>query len=222
MASACWSQGAGSRARGSVGEGQLPARVLFLGDGRQRLVCQPDVAAAPGFERVEIICAPGGAVNSLDRSQARSVDPHRIVIDAGERCLGDAIDPQGGMFLIIDHSPLEAYADHVYYMRLTCGHNNRCVRLGDAIAPLQPLDRSIDENLASVREGLAHLSKAVPPDQQNQEPVSEFDRQVKHIVYLLVAGRISPQTAINQLRGLVRTSEPFLPARLPVIEQTWR
>jgi hypothetical protein len=62
---------------------------------------------------------------------------------------------------------------------------------------------------------LTHLAKAVPPDQQNQEPVSK-------IVYLLVAGRIAPQTAINQLRGLVRTSEPFLPARLPVIEQTWR
>ena len=122
---------------------------------------------------------------------------------------------QGGMFLIINHSPLEAFADHVYYMRLACGHNPRCVRLGDAIAPLRPLDRSIDENLACVREGLASLAQAVPPDRQNQEPVSK-------IVYLLVAGRISPQTAINQLRGLVRTNEPFLPTRLPGIEQTWR
>ena len=66
-----------------------------------------------------------------------------------------------------------------------------------------------------MREGLAHLAKAVPSDQQNQEPISK-------IVYLLIAGRISPQTAINQLRGLVRTSEPFLSARLPVIKQTWR
>jgi hypothetical protein len=119
------------------------------------------------------------------------------------------------MFLIIDHSPLEAYAGHIYYMRLACGHNPRCVRLGDAIAPLRPLDRSIDENLATVRESLAHLAQAVPPDQQNQEPVSK-------IVYLLVAGRIAPQTAINQLRGLVQANEPFLPTRLPVIEQTWR
>ena len=107
---------------------------------------------------------------------------------------------------------LQAKGDHVYYMRLACGHNPRCVRLGDAIAPLRPLDRSIDENLACVREGLARLAKAVPPDRQNQEPVSEFDRRVKHIVYLLVARRISPQTAINQLRGLVRPDEPFLPA----------
>ncbi|MEW6651219.1 MAG: hypothetical protein AB1453_13670 [Chloroflexota bacterium] len=38
------------------------------------------------------------------------------------------------MFLIIDHSPLEAYADHVYYMRLACGHNPHRVRLGDAAA----------------------------------------------------------------------------------------
>jgi hypothetical protein len=66
-----------------------------------------------------------------------------------------------------------------------------------------------------VREGLTHLAEAVPPDQQNQEPVSK-------IVYLLVAGRIAPQTAINQLRCLVHTNEPFLPTRLPVIEQTWR
>jgi hypothetical protein len=122
---------------------------------------------------------------------------------------------QGGMFMIIDYSPLEAYADHVYYMRLACGHNPRCVRLGDAIAPLRPLDRSINENLACVRDGLAYLAKAVLPDKQNQEPVSK-------IVYLLVAGRVSPQTAINQLRGLVPPTEPFLPARLPVNEQTWR
>jgi len=119
------------------------------------------------------------------------------------------------MFLIINHSPLEAYVDHIYYMRLTCGHNNRCVRLGDAIAPLQQLDRSIEENLASVRAGLADLAKAVPPCKQNQEPVSK-------IVYLLIAGRISPQTAINQLRGLAQPVVPFLPARLPVKEQTWR
>jgi hypothetical protein len=149
-------------------------------------------------------------------------EPAPVQIGEPFRCWECGSPDQGGMFLIIDHSPLEAYADHVYYMRLACGHNPRCVRLGDAIAPLRPLDRSIDENLASVREGLAHLAKAVSPDQQNQEPVSEFDRQVKHIVYLLVAGRISPQTAINQLRGLVRTNEPFLPARLPVIEQIGR
>ena len=145
------------------------------------------------------------------------IDHPSTPVQVGEpfRCWECGSLDQGGMFLIIDHSPLEAYADHVYYMRLACGHNPRCVRLGDAIAPLRPLDRSIDENLASVREGLAHLAKAVPPDQQNQEPVSK-------IVYLLVAGRISPQTAINQLCGLVQTTEPFLPARLPVIEQTWR
>jgi len=142
-------------------------------------------------------------------------EPAPVQIGEPFRCWECGSPDQGGMFLIIDHSPLEAYADHVYYMRLACGHNNRCVRLGDAISPLRPLDRSIEENLACVRDGLANLAKAVPPDQQNQEPVSK-------IVYLLVAGRISPQTAINQLRGLVRPTEPFLPARLPIVEQTWR
>jgi hypothetical protein len=142
-------------------------------------------------------------------------EPAPVQIGEPFRCWECGSPDQGGMFLIIDHSPLEAYADHVYYMRLACGHNPRCVRLGDAIAPLHPLDRSIEENLASVREGLVNLAKAVPPNQQNQEPVSK-------IVHQLVAGRITPQTAINQLRGLVRTNEPFLPTRLPVIEQTWR
>jgi hypothetical protein len=142
-------------------------------------------------------------------------EPAPVQIGEPFRCWECGSPDQGGMFLIIDHSPLEAYADHVYYMRLACGHNPRCVRLGDAIAPLRPLDRSIGENLACVREGLASLAQAVPPDRQNQEPVSK-------IVYLLVAGRISPQTAINQLRGLVPPTEPFLPARLPVSEQTWR
>jgi len=142
-------------------------------------------------------------------------EPKPVQIGEPFRCWECDSPDQGGMFLIIDHSLLEAYADHVYYMRLACGHNPRCVRLGDAIAPLRPLDRSIDENLACVRDGLAHLAKAVPPDKQNQEPVSK-------IVYLLVAGRISPQTAINQLRGLVQPNQPFLPARLPVSEQTWR
>ena len=142
-------------------------------------------------------------------------EPTPVQIGEPFRCWECGSLDQGGMFLIIDHSPLEAYADHVYYMRLACGHNPRCVRLGDAIAPLQPLDRTIDENLACVREGLACLAQAVPPDRQNQELVSK-------IVYLLVAGRISPQTVINQLRGLVPPTEPFLPARLPVSEQTWR
>lgn len=143
------------------------------------------------------------------------LDPTPVQIGEPYRCWECGSPDQGGMFLIIDHSPLEVYTNHIYYMRLACRHNNRCVRLGDAITPLRPLDRSIDENLACVREGLARLAKAVPSNQQNQEPVSK-------IVYLLVAGRISPQTAINQLRGLAPAAEPFLPARLPVIEPTWR
>lgn len=122
---------------------------------------------------------------------------------------------QGGRFLIIDHSPLEAYANYIYYMHLACGHNPRCVRHGDAITPLPPLNRSIEENLAMVCEGLAYLVKTVPLDQQSQEPVSK-------IVYLLIAGRISPQMAINHLHSLVLTAEPFQPVRLPAIAETVR
>ncbi len=145
------------------------------------------------------------------------MDHQSTPLQIGEpfRCWECGSLDQGGTFLIIDHSPLEAYADHVYYMRLACGHNPRCVRLGDAIAPLQPLDKSIDENLTCVRDGLVYLATVVPPNKQNQEPVPK-------IIYLLVAGRISPQTAINQIQGLIRPSEPFQSASLPVVEQTWR
>jgi hypothetical protein len=151
-------------------------------------------------------------VNTLTHME---FEPTPVQVGEPFRCWECGSPDQGGMFLIIDHSPLEAYTDHIYYMRLACGHNPRCVRLGDAIAPLRPLDQTIEENMNCVREGLAKLAKAVPSDQQNQEPVSK-------IVYLLVAGRISPQTAINQLRDLLPTNQLLLPNQVPVIEQTWR
>jgi hypothetical protein len=144
-----------------------------------------------------------------------SMGPTQVQIGEPFHCWECSAPDQGGMFLIIDHSPLEAYANHIYYMRLTCGHNNRCVRLGDAVAPLRPLDLSIGENLACVRDGLARLAKAVPPDKQNQEPVSK-------IVYLLLAGRISPQSAINQLMYLMeeQAASRFQTASIP--EHVWR
>jgi hypothetical protein len=140
-----------------------------------------------------------------------------IAVQIGEpfHCWQCGSPDQGGRFLVIDHSPLEAYADYIYYMRLACGHNPRCVRLGDAITPLSPLNRSVNENLAMVCQGLAYLVKAVPLDQQNQEPVTK-------IVYLLVAGRISPQIAINQLHSLGLAAEPFQAVRLPAIAETSR
>jgi hypothetical protein len=122
---------------------------------------------------------------------------------------------QGGMYLIIDHSPLERYANHIYYMRLECGHNPRCVRLGDAVAPLRPLDRSVSENVATVQAGLVQLAHMVPLDRRNQEPISK-------IVYLLVANRIAPQTAINQLRHLLHQPTPFQHATIPMSERVHR
>ena len=141
--------------------------------------------------------------------------PRAVQIGEPFHCWECGSIDQGGRYLVIDHSPLEAYADYIYYMRLACGHNPRCVRLNDAITPLPPLNRSVEENLAMVCEGLAYLVKTIPFDQQNQEPVTK-------IVYLLVAGRISPQLAINQLQSLVLTAEPFQPVRLPAIAETLR
>ncbi len=141
--------------------------------------------------------------------------PRAVQIGEPFHCRECGSPDQGGKFLIIDHSLLEAYAEYIYYMHLACGHNPRCVRLNDAITPLPPLNRSIEENLAMVCEGLAYLVKTIPFEQQNQEPVTK-------IVYLLVAGRISPQMAINQLHSLVLTTEPFQPVRLPAIAETLR
>ena len=145
------------------------------------------------------------------------MEPAPIAVQIGEpfHCWECGSLDQGGRFLIIDHSPLEAYAGYIYYMHLACGHNPRCVRLGDAITPLPPLNRSIEENLAMVCQGLAYLVKTVPLDQQNQEPISK-------IVYLLVASRISPQIAINQLHSLVLNAEPFQSVQLPTIAETLR
>jgi len=140
-----------------------------------------------------------------------------VPIQIGEpfQCWQCGAPDQGGTYLIIDHSPLETFADHIYYMRLSCGHNPRCLRLGDAVAPLRPLDRSIQQNLECVRKGLQNLARSVPPDQRNQDPVSK-------VIYLLVAGRISPQTAINQLRFMVE--DQVAPESLPlsVPERAWR
>jgi len=143
--------------------------------------------------------------------------PEQPLVQTGEpfhcwQC--DATD-QGGTFLITNHSPLEAYADHIYYMRLSCKHNNRCIRLGDVIAPLPPLDRTIEENLASIRKGLAYMARAVPPNHQNQDPIAK-------IVYLLVAGRISPQTAINRLQSLVTLERSFRRSSQSTGRPTWR
>jgi hypothetical protein len=130
-----------------------------------------------------------------------NTNPSPIPVQIGEpfHCWECGLPDQGGMYLIINHSPLAAYADSIYYMRLVCKHNARCARLGDAITPLRPLDRSIEENLACVRGTLFQLAKAVPPEKQNQDVVSKT-------IYLLVAGRISPQTAIDRLKGIMYAS----------------
>lgn len=76
------------------------------------------------------------------------------------------------------------------------------------------MNRSIEESLACVRETLAQLAKAVPPEQQNQDLVSKT-------IYLLIAGRISPQSAIDRLKGLSHASYPSHLSRQPV-RSTWR
>lgn len=125
--------------------------------------------------------------------------PELPAIQFGEpfHCWECAAIDQGGMYLIIRQSPLERYAEHIYYLRLSCRHNPRCVRLGDAILPLPPLDGTLEDNLAMVRSRLAALAAALAPAERSPEPVTR-------LVYQLLASRISPNQAIQQLQELLQ------------------
>jgi hypothetical protein len=52
------------------------------------------------------------------------------------RCFTCGAPAAGGHFWLPCCSPLDNYADHIYYLRLPCACNHRVARLGDAITPL--------------------------------------------------------------------------------------
>ncbi len=106
-----------------------------------------------------------------------------------------------------NYSPLDDWAEHIAYLRLTCGcqNVNRVARLGDVIIPLEfnndekqfPAWRAlVDHNIAAVRSALAAIAAAVPPEKRLNDPPTR-------IVLELLAGLLPPDKAIAQLRGLM-------------------
>ena len=104
-------------------------------------------------------------------------------------------------------SPLDAWAEHIAYLQLTCGCANasRVARLGDWITPLAfHTDRGefpswaefVEGNVQAVRQALERLAAAVPPDALTADAPTR-------IVRLVLAGQLPPAAAIAQIRALL-------------------
>ncbi len=83
------------------------------------------------------------------------------------RCFDCGTPATGGQYWLPCRSPLDAYAQHIFYLRLPCGHNPRAVRLGDAITPLAfvrlpDFKAQIAANSAAIELGLTVLREAQP------------------------------------------------------------
>ncbi len=105
-------------------------------------------------------------------------------------------------------SPLDDWAEHIAYLRLTCSCQkaSRVARLGDVITPLEfnndtkqfPAWRAlVDHNIAAVRSALTAIAAAVPPNQRVNDPPMR-------IVMELLAGLLPPDKAVAQIRSLLR------------------
>ncbi len=109
----------------------------------------------------------------------------------------------------VDHrnySPLDDWASHIAYLRLTCGCKNlsRVAKLGDAITPLR-FHENVQEfgswrelvhaNVEAVRVAVAYLAASIPEDERKSDPASR-------VVYGLLAGTLPPEQAIAQIRAM--------------------
>jgi hypothetical protein len=109
----------------------------------------------------------------------------------------------------VDHrnySPLDDWAEHIAYLRLTCGCQNvsRVAKLGDAITPLRFHENVRDfgswrecvyANIRAVREAVAFLAANVSEDERTSDPAAR-------VVYGLLAGTLAPEQAIAQIRTM--------------------
>ncbi len=104
-------------------------------------------------------------------------------------------------------SPLDAWAEHIAYLRLNCGcaQASRMAKLGDWITPLAfYTDRGdflswsefVEANVQAVRQALALLAAAVPADALTAD-------EPTRIVRLVLAGQLPPDAAIAQIRALL-------------------
>ncbi len=102
--------------------------------------------------------------------------------------------PMGG-----GYSPLDEFQEHIWYVKKDCKcQPQRVVRLGDCIAPLMPSGprntlTAID--IPAIIAGLAAIARTVRPEDRTCEPAAK-------IVYGLLAGHVSPEHAIDQIRAI--------------------
>ncbi len=80
-------------------------------------------------------------------------------------CFQCGAPASGGHYWLPCGSPLDEYAEHIYYLRLPCRCNHRVARLGDAITPLAFVHlpdfwAQIAANSAAIEQALAMLRQA--------------------------------------------------------------
>ena len=101
-------------------------------------------------------------------------------------------------------SPLDDWAAHIAYMRLPCKHSGRAAKLGDCLTPLSFIDplthpggwrAGVMANVAAVQAALRHIAATIPADERAADPASR-------IVYTLLAGTLTPEEAIRQIRSI--------------------
>lgn len=113
--------------------------------------------------------------------------------------------------------PLDDWADHVAYLELTCAcpHTHpscsRVARLGNAITPLAfvnsdlPDQDRVTTNVTAVRQAVRMIAQVVPLDDWQVDPATRT-------VFALLAGTLSPESAIRAIRELVHAPSPARPA----------
>lgn len=94
---------------------------------------------------------------------------------------------------------LDEWGDYIWYLRKPCRcRPERVVRLGDCLAPLYPRDADYGlspADIPRVRQALAAIAAAVPPGGRSCDPAAA-------VVYRLLAGWLSPDGAIAEIRAL--------------------
>ena len=105
-------------------------------------------------------------------------------------------------------SPLDAWAGHIGYLKLTCACRaaSRVARLGDWITPLAlhtdleafpSWEAFTDANVQAVRQAVAAIAAAVPAD------VLALDAPAR-IVHQVLAGLLAPSAAIAEIHALLK------------------
>lgn len=94
-------------------------------------------------------------------------------------------------------SPLDAWSNHIWYLKLPCGCQcaSRVVRLGNGLAPLPVANGQTlsPADIPTIRAALSAIAR------QMHDMDFQHD-DVTRVVYGLLAGALSPDQAVAQLR----------------------